>query len=87
MSRVGADLVEAFEEIAAHLRGEIEVESYEVPETKGLKVRGSGRSAARWRAAQRPSRQYSRISSADDGSLQRARPQKVGCGDGCSASA
>jgi putative transcriptional regulator len=32
MSRVGADLVEAFEEIAAHLRGEIEVESYEVPE-------------------------------------------------------
>ena len=32
MSRVGADLVEAFEEIAAHLRGEIEVEGYEVPE-------------------------------------------------------
>ena len=30
MSRVGADLVEAFEEMAAHLRGEIEVESYEV---------------------------------------------------------
>lgn len=31
MSRIGADLVEAFEEMAAHLRGEIEVESYEVP--------------------------------------------------------
>lgn len=31
MSRVGADLVEAFEEMAAHLRGEVEVESYEVP--------------------------------------------------------
>jgi putative transcriptional regulator len=31
MSKVGADLVEAFEEMAAHLRGEIEVESYEVP--------------------------------------------------------
>lgn len=31
MSRVGADLVEAFEEMAAHLRGELEVESYEVP--------------------------------------------------------
>ena len=31
MSRIGADLVEAFEEIAAHLRGEIEVESYDVP--------------------------------------------------------
>jgi len=31
MSRVGADLVEAFEEMAAHLRGEIEVESYEIP--------------------------------------------------------
>jgi putative transcriptional regulator len=30
-SRVGADLVEAFEELAAYLRGEIEVESYEVP--------------------------------------------------------
>ena len=33
MSRVGADLVEAFEEIAAHLRGEIEVGGYEVPES------------------------------------------------------
>jgi len=31
MSRVGDDLMEAFEEMAAHLRGEIEVESYEVP--------------------------------------------------------
>jgi putative transcriptional regulator len=31
MSRVGADLVEAFEELAAHLRGEAAVESYEVP--------------------------------------------------------
>ncbi|MDP3899179.1 MAG: transcriptional regulator [Mesorhizobium sp.] len=31
MSKVGADLVEAFEEMAAHLRGEIEVESYDVP--------------------------------------------------------
>jgi putative transcriptional regulator len=31
MSRIGADLVEAFEEMAAHLRGEIEVEGYEVP--------------------------------------------------------
>ena len=31
MSRVGDDLVEAFAEIAAHLRGEVDVESYEVP--------------------------------------------------------
>jgi putative transcriptional regulator len=30
-SRVGADLVEAFEEMAAYLRGEAEAESYEVP--------------------------------------------------------
>jgi putative transcriptional regulator len=29
-SRVGADLVEAFEEMAAYLRGEVEAESYEV---------------------------------------------------------
>lgn len=32
MSRVGADLVEAFVEIAAHLRRDIEVESFEVPD-------------------------------------------------------
>jgi putative transcriptional regulator len=31
-SRVGDDLVEAFEELAAYLRGEIELESYEVPD-------------------------------------------------------
>ena len=31
MCRIAADLVEAFEEMAAHLPGEIEVESYEVP--------------------------------------------------------
>jgi putative transcriptional regulator len=31
-SRVGDDLVEAFQELAAHMRGEIEVESYEVPD-------------------------------------------------------
>lgn len=31
MSRVGADLVEAFEEMAADLRGEITAESYELP--------------------------------------------------------
>jgi putative transcriptional regulator len=30
MSKVGKDLVEAFEEMAAYLRGEVEVESYEV---------------------------------------------------------
>jgi putative transcriptional regulator len=30
-SRVGDDLVEAFEEMAAYLRGEAEVESYDVP--------------------------------------------------------
>jgi putative transcriptional regulator len=30
-SRVGDDLVEAFEEMAAHLRGEIELEAHEVP--------------------------------------------------------
>ncbi len=30
MSSVGADLVEAFDEMAAHLRGEIEAESYVV---------------------------------------------------------
>lgn len=32
MSKVGNDLVEAFEEMAAHLRGEIEVESYNLPD-------------------------------------------------------
>ena len=32
MSRVGADLIEAFEEMAAHLRQEIEVETYVVPD-------------------------------------------------------
>ena len=31
-TKVGRDLVEAFEELAAYLRGEIEVESYEVPD-------------------------------------------------------
>ncbi len=31
MSKVGAELVEAFEEMAAHLRGEVEAESYLVP--------------------------------------------------------
>jgi hypothetical protein len=31
-SRIGADLVEAFQEMAAYLRGEVEVESYEVPD-------------------------------------------------------
>jgi putative transcriptional regulator len=30
-SRVGDDLVEAFEQMAAHLRGEIELEAHEVP--------------------------------------------------------
>jgi putative transcriptional regulator len=30
-SRVGDDLVEAFEEMAKHLRGEIEVEAHEIP--------------------------------------------------------
>lgn len=30
MNRVGEDLVSAFQEMAAHLRGEIEAESYEV---------------------------------------------------------
>ena len=30
MSKVGLDLVEAAEEMAAHLRGEVEVESYDV---------------------------------------------------------
>jgi putative transcriptional regulator len=32
-SRVGEDLVEAFEQMAAHLRGEIELEAHEVPDT------------------------------------------------------
>jgi putative transcriptional regulator len=31
-SRVGDDLVEAFQEMAAYLRGEIEVESYSLPD-------------------------------------------------------
>jgi putative transcriptional regulator len=31
-SPVGADLVEAFREMAAYLRGEVKVESYEVPD-------------------------------------------------------
>ena len=31
-SQVGDDLVEAFQEMAAYLRGEIEAESYEVPD-------------------------------------------------------
>ena len=33
-SRVGDDLVEAFQQIAAHMRGEIEVESYEVADDR-----------------------------------------------------
>jgi putative transcriptional regulator len=39
-SRVGADLVEAFEELAAYLRGEIEVESYEVPDNACTRLLG-----------------------------------------------
>jgi putative transcriptional regulator len=31
-SRVGDDLVEAFQQIAAHMRGAIELESYQVTE-------------------------------------------------------
>lgn len=31
MSRVGEDLIEAFEEMAADLRGEVRAESYEIP--------------------------------------------------------
>ena len=31
MSRVGDDLVEAFEEMAAYMRGEAEVDGYELP--------------------------------------------------------
>ena len=31
-SRVGDDLVEAFQEMAAYLRGEVEAESYNVPD-------------------------------------------------------
>lgn len=31
MSRVGDDLVEAFEEMAADLRGEVKAENYEIP--------------------------------------------------------
>lgn len=31
MSKVGNDLVEAFQEMAAYLRGEVEIESYEIP--------------------------------------------------------
>ena len=31
-SRVGDDLVEAFEEMAAFLRGEVEAETYEMPD-------------------------------------------------------
>ena len=33
-SRVGDDLVEAFQQIAAHMRGEIELESYEVTDER-----------------------------------------------------
>ncbi|MDB5553667.1 MAG: transcriptional regulator [Rhizobium sp.] len=32
MSKVGDDLVEAFQEMAAYLRGDVEVESYVVPD-------------------------------------------------------
>jgi putative transcriptional regulator len=31
MTRVGNDLVEAFDEMAAYLRGDVQAESYEVP--------------------------------------------------------
>jgi hypothetical protein len=31
MGRVGADLIEAFEEMAADIRGEVRAASYEVP--------------------------------------------------------
>lgn len=33
-SRVGDDLVEAFQQLAAHMRGEIELESYEVSDDR-----------------------------------------------------
>ena len=32
MSRIANELVEAFEEMAAHLRGDIEVQSYDIPD-------------------------------------------------------
>ena len=32
MTRVGDDLVEAFSEMAAYLRGEVQVQSYDVPD-------------------------------------------------------
>src|SRR5688572_19941526 len=49
MSRVGNDLVEAFEEMAAYLRGEVEVESYELPPDvlTAERIRAIRRSVAR----------------------------------------
>lgn len=32
MSRVGDDLLEAFQEMAAHLRGDVSAESYDIPD-------------------------------------------------------
>ena len=83
MSRVGADLVEAFEEIAAHLRGEIEVESYEVPESvlTPERIREIRRKVARSTKAFEAEFHISARTMESD----RARPQKAGCGDGRSA--
>ncbi len=49
MTRVGNDLVDAFEEMAAYLRGDVQVESYEAP-SDGLtaeRIRTIRRSPAR----------------------------------------
>jgi putative transcriptional regulator len=45
-SRVGNDLVEAFEEMAKHLRGEIELEAYNPPVRAGEHTRADTRSGA-----------------------------------------
>lgn len=71
MSRIGADLVEAFEEMAAHLRGEIEVESYEVP-ADVLTRRRFGTFVARWRGARRHSKRTSRFPHAPWNPMSRA---------------
>ncbi len=46
-SRAGDDLVEAFREMAAYLRGEVEVDSHSLPEPEAARRALVGRATAR----------------------------------------
>jgi hypothetical protein len=84
VSRVGADLVEAFEEMAAHLRGEVEVESYEVPANvlTPARIREIRRKVGPEHQGLRSRVSYFR----SDHGILRAGPQKTGRCNDCSSS-